>query len=285
MDGVISEHLVQSKREMITQLEGKGIKTSTCIIRKSPTPSSYIIQSRTTGSRTIISNTSIKDISRDEFAKKIEVDKFTETPISESKRKELFQWIHFEGRNVEQAVQQIDWIDDKARREGWRSTLTISVELEKPDREHIDLLMNKGDVVFFSKLFAECRGYNHPVDFLRAMRSHCKSQAALYCTWGSDGAACLQPSGEVIHAAAPRLSQVKDSVGAGDTFIGGVIATLLQGMLYSSSLEFACKLATCKVAQQGFDGLAEAMTIKNNNNLISCTNTTTSNNINVSKAE
>ncbi|KAI7851861.1 Ribokinase-like protein [Circinella umbellata] len=235
----------ESSREMMTQLENKGIKTSTCIVRKSPTPSSYIIQSRATGSRTIISNTTIEDITRDEFARKFEAEKFTETPISGSERKVPFQWIHFEGRNVEQA----------------------------------------GDVVFFSKLFAERRGYNHPVDFLRAMRLHCKLRAALYCTWGSDGAACLQPSGEEIHAAAPQLSQVRDSVGAGDTFIGGVIATLLQGMSYLSSLEFACKLATCKVAQQGFDGLAEAMTIKNKNNLMSCANTTGSTNICVSKTE
>ena len=54
-----------------------------------------------------------------------------------------FQWIHWEGRNVNHAAQQIDWIDAKARREGWRSGLTISVELEKPDRKHIDSLMSK----------------------------------------------------------------------------------------------------------------------------------------------
>lgn len=40
---------------LLEELESKGIKTSTCLFRKEPTPSSYIIQSSKTGSRTIIS--------------------------------------------------------------------------------------------------------------------------------------------------------------------------------------------------------------------------------------
>ncbi|KAI9264045.1 Ribokinase-like protein [Phascolomyces articulosus] len=246
-------------RQLIAQLETKGIKTSTCIFRKTPTPSSYIIKSRATGSRTIISCTTMEDISRDEFSRKFEMASLTKTLSFESDGKAPFRWIHFEGRNVDQAVQQIDWVDEKAQREGWRTSLTISVELEKPDREHIDWFMAKGDVIFFSKLFAEHRGYSHPADFLRAIRSQCKQQATLYCTWGALGATCLQPNGEEIHASAPLLSQVKDTIGAGDTFIGGIIVTLLRGMSHMSSLKFACELATRKVAQQGFDGLADAM--------------------------
>ena len=54
-----------------------------------------------------------------------------------------FHWVHFEGRNIDQAVQQIDWLNNKAITQGWRDQLIISVELEKPDREHIDWLMPK----------------------------------------------------------------------------------------------------------------------------------------------
>jgi ketohexokinase len=70
---------------------------------------------------------------KDEFIGKIET-LFKDVPLS---------WVHFEGRNVEEAVKQIDWLDNKARQEGWRSQLRISVELEKPDRPHIDTLLNK----------------------------------------------------------------------------------------------------------------------------------------------
>lgn len=120
----------------------------------------------------------IEDITLDEFARQFE----------------MARWVHFEGRNIDQVVQQIDWLDAKASRENWRSLLTISVELEKPDRENIDLLMPRvciyifreisqwwltfntpqGDIVFFSKLFAERRGYTDPAAFLRSVRQQCK---------------------------------------------------------------------------------------------------------------
>lgn len=41
---------------LLAQLESKGVKTSSCFYRKSPTPSCYIIQCKDTGSRTIISS-------------------------------------------------------------------------------------------------------------------------------------------------------------------------------------------------------------------------------------
>lgn len=74
----------------------------------------------------------------EEFAKEIEA-KMRTLPD----RMPPFNWIHFEGRNIDQVVQQIDWLDNKAITEGWRDQLIISVELEKPDREHIDWLMPK----------------------------------------------------------------------------------------------------------------------------------------------
>jgi ketohexokinase len=52
-----------------------------------------------------------------------------------------YAWVHFEGRNIDNTVQQIDWLSSKAQQEGW--SLKISVELEKPDRPDIDLLLAK----------------------------------------------------------------------------------------------------------------------------------------------
>lgn len=90
--------------------------------------------------------------------------------------KQHFTWIHFEGRNIDNAVQQIDWMHNKAIRENWRDRLTISVELEKPDRENIDALLAKGDVVFFSKLFAEKRGFSDAPSFLKAYSARCRPE-------------------------------------------------------------------------------------------------------------
>ena len=50
-----------------------------------------------------------------------------------------------------------------------------------------------------------------------------------------------------------------DAIGAGDTFIAGIIFSLLRNMSLSLSLQLACELASRKVAQQGFSGLAQAI--------------------------
>lgn len=74
----------------------------------------------------------------------------------------MARWVHFEGRNIDQVVQQIDWLDAKASRENWRSLLTISVELEKPDRENIDLLMPRVCIYIFREISQWWLTFNTP---------------------------------------------------------------------------------------------------------------------------
>lgn len=93
-------------------------------------------------------------------------------------------WAHFEGRNILETISQIDWLNDKATKEGWRHQLVISVELEKPLRQGIELLIEKvnikpcashiclynhmqADIVFFSKIFAQHHGFKDATSFLR----------------------------------------------------------------------------------------------------------------------
>ena len=51
------------------------------------------------------------------------------------------------------------------------------------------------------------------------------------------------------------------TIGAGDTFIAGMLYTLLvhENWLLPQKLAFANQLAGCKVAQEGFAGVAEVM--------------------------
>lgn len=88
-----------------------------------------------------------QDITKDEFARKFEMSSITKTMSFEFDARPAYSWVHFEGRNVYETAAQIDWLEAKAKREGWRSQLTISVELEKPDRPHIDILLTR--VIFF----------------------------------------------------------------------------------------------------------------------------------------
>ncbi|CAO3584131.1 unnamed protein product [Absidia cylindrospora] len=248
----------EASSQLVSSLEEMGIKSKACIHRKTPIPSSYIIQSATSGSRTIISCNKTTDLTKEEFIRKFDVASISKT-MAFSDRQAPYSWVHFEGRNIDNVVEQIDWLESKAKQEGWRSQLIISVELEKPDRPDIDLLLSKGDVVFFSKLFAQTRQYDHPRDFLRSIQPQCKSGATLFCTWGEGGATCLSSSGEILHASALPVHKVVDSVGAGDTFIAGIIFCLCRKVNTLTALKFACEMASRKVTMVGFNGLADMM--------------------------
>ncbi|RUS23869.1 Ribokinase-like protein, partial [Jimgerdemannia flammicorona] len=222
-------------KKVSSDLEIHGVKTSTCVFRKKAVnPSSYIIHNKQNGSRTIISYNDTDDITIDEFKKKIEYASITKT-ISFADTSATFNWIHFEGRNVENVAKMIDWIDAKASGEGWRGSLTISVEFEKPDREGLDSLLHKVDILF-------------------------GIEAIAFCTWGSSGASLFTlTTKEIVHASALPVHQVIDGVGAGDTFIAGIIYTLCRSFTPLNALKFASELASRKVAQNGFHGLAENM--------------------------
>lgn len=84
-----------------------------------------------------------QEISKDEFARKVEMSNIQKTMSFEFDTRPPFSWVHFEGRNVFETAAQIDWLEAKATREGWRHELTISVEIEKPDRPHIDILLTR----------------------------------------------------------------------------------------------------------------------------------------------
>ncbi|KAI8579028.1 hypothetical protein K450DRAFT_243519 [Umbelopsis ramanniana AG] len=238
---------------LLLGLENQGVHTSTCVFHDhGVNPSSYVIHAANTGTRTIISYNEAQDITLSDFQQKVE------TAMSDTKQH--FTWVHFEGRNIDNAVQQIDWMHNKAIKENWRDRLTISVELEKPDRENIDTFLDKGDVVFFSKLFAEKRGFSDAPSFLKAYSTRCRPKSILFCTWGAQGATCLQrATNQILSAPALNIDQVVDTVGAGDTFTAGVIYGLSHGFNVLDVLTFSCELAGRKVAQTGFDQLKQQL--------------------------
>ena len=59
------------------------------------------------------------------------------------------------------------------------------------------------------------------------------------CTLGADGAIAVGSDGEVTRAAAPRVSRVVDTNGAGDAFMAGFLAAHLRGRSLAERLEAA----------------------------------------------
>ncbi|SAM05286.1 hypothetical protein [Absidia glauca] len=232
---------------VVASLEDKGINTKTCTYRQIPIPSTVIIQNSHCGSRTVIASNERIDLTKDEFIghfSRASVNKTMEAPYS---------WVHFECRSVYTVLDQIGWLETKAMQEGWRSQLTISLDLDNPTLLDIELLFPKADVVFFSKTFAQSRHFYHPKDFLRSIYPQCKSG------WGEGGTTCLLNPDELIHASAIPTHDVVDPAGAKDTFIAGIIFCLCRHLSAMTALKFSCEMANRKVGKMGFDGLAELM--------------------------
>ncbi|XP_011496364.1 PREDICTED: ketohexokinase-like isoform X2 [Ceratosolen solmsi marchali] len=118
-------------------------------------PTSVVILSMSTGSRTIIHH--------DQNQTEITLSDFEKLNL------ENYSWIHFEGRNISEVLLMMQHIENYNKSVTQRDSetneklsrytpITISVELEKKRPELLDLLPY-ADVAFISKDFAKSRGY------------------------------------------------------------------------------------------------------------------------------
>ncbi|RJE19934.1 pfkB family carbohydrate kinase [Aspergillus sclerotialis] len=209
--------------------------------------SSYIIKSQSSGSRTIVNYNELPEMTVDEFRKI--ADKLG--PQS--------NWFHFEGRIPDIILACIQYLRQKF------PAVRISVEAEKPARPGLQELAVEADVVFYSKSWAQGKGYQSAEECLRKQAELTRKASLLCCTWGQDGAFALETgSGNLIHRPAhsgPGF-KVVDTIGAGDTFIAGMLYSLLyqdQKWDLSQKLSFANRVAGMKVAQEGFLGLERSL--------------------------
>ncbi|KAI1663036.1 Ribokinase-like protein [Daldinia decipiens] len=127
-------------------------------------------------------------------------------------------WFHFEGRIPEITLQCIRHL-----RRSFSNT-RVSVEVEKPGREGLEDLAAEADVVFYSRTWAESKRYG----------------SAQQCLSAQSGVGR------------------KATVGAGDTFIAGMLFGLLchhEDWDTEKKVQFAVQLATRKVQRDGFGGL------------------------------
>ncbi|KAI1815014.1 Ribokinase-like protein [Poronia punctata] len=219
---------------------------SRCIFRQAnqEPASSYIIRSAATGSRTLVNYNNLDEMTFQEFVAAVD-----------DLDSEAATWFHFEGRIPATTLQCVQWL----RRS--RPKARVSVEVEKPGREGLEELAAVADVVFFSRSWAENKRYKTAEECLGGQSANVRGGSYLFCTWGSQGAACLLPDGTTESSPATLPGQtihVIDSVGAGDTFIAGILfGFLCHGGDWDlrAKLGFAVQLATRKVQQEGLDNL------------------------------
>ena len=128
--------------------------------------------------------------------------------------------------------------------------LPISLELEKA-REGIEYLFEFPQLLLCSRGFARYYGFDAPQDFLLWMRERAP-QAEVMVAWGENGAYGLDETATLCHAPAQPPLQVRDTLGAGDTFNAGIIAARLDDAPLAEALQFACGLAGRKCGVVGF---------------------------------
>lgn len=198
-------------------------------------PTSYITLNRATGSRSIVHYRNLPEYT---------VSPFFKIDLAP------FDWLHFEGRNCMDTAAMLAWA--KKLHPG----KPISLEIEK-ERPFLEQLFPFPDVVFFSRAFAEGRGFSDPEAFLAEVASWVP-QAVAVLGWGAEGAYLRDPAadGACQHIPSRPVASVVDSVGAGDTLIAGVIHARLSTQSWPEAVTFGARLAERKIAQSGFEDLA-----------------------------
>lgn len=218
-------------------LELHGISTAASRLAVTGSaPVSCILLNAGTGSRTIIHHRDLPEYSLDDFCS-LELDSF--------------DWLHFEGRNVQAVSKMLEWARD------CYPSIPCSLEIEK-QRPGIEALFGLTQVLLFSRGYAEDRGHLTPEGLLQEVHREFPG-ADLFCTWGAEGAVVLDRAGRLTKEAAHVPDRVVDTLGAGDTFNAAVIDGYIAGREVDTILREACMLAGEKCARIGFDDLVRPL--------------------------
>ncbi|MEN8178468.1 MAG: PfkB family carbohydrate kinase [Pseudomonadota bacterium] len=222
-------------QSILNDLAVYGIDAQACRqYSQGKNPTSYIILSQSSGSRTIVHYRDLPEYLASDF-----------TRIDTAQ----FDWVHFEGRNVSETREMMRYLKQK---DPFRR---ISLEVEK-DRDGMDSLFPLPDLLLFSKAYSLAQGHADAASLFSAIRP-CNKQALLVCAWGEQGAWLQHLDGRVDHAPAFSPSRIIDTLGAGDVFNAGMIDGLLRGHTAGEALTDAVRLAGIKCGCRGFDGLVE----------------------------
>jgi ketohexokinase len=193
--------------------------------------------SSATSSRTITYTNPVPELSFDELWT-------TLAPLYHPASQSKVKWIHFEGRNPDTVVQVLQKI---AQTDSDR--IRLSVELEKPARTQLLQVESLADVVFYSQEWARHYGFTDAQAFLQSRASFAKPGAAMFCTWGADGAAVYDATThQMSFAKPPVIARVQDTVGAGDTFNAGVLYAFSLHKTPKEAVEYGCRMAALKVS-------------------------------------
>lgn len=239
---------------IIESLPDVNIECSLFRTDRQEAASSYIIQSQANRSRTIVSINELQEMQVSEFCQKV-----LQVAPTDGEHGQKRTWFHFEGR-----IPDVTYSCAEFLRKHFPHA-RVSVECEKPERTGMADVAKLADVVFYSKIWAEKNGFTNARSFLEAQCVDRREGAILCCTWGSGGAMAVKKGVEDswadVKAWKGETTNVVDTIGAGDTFVAGMLFSLNnhEDWPLQRKLEFANELAGRKVLQEGFGNLGASM--------------------------
>ena len=142
----------------------------------------------------------------------------------------LYKLVHLEGRtNVGEMTNMLLHITE------WNKTAShkvfTSFEMEKPN--DYGIIPTLVDIVFVSSEYAQSRGYKDMQSATLGISEKIREGSIIVCTWGAKGACgglkkalSLKQQDLVFSEAFPPEGGVKDTLGAGDCFIGACLFAL-----------------------------------------------------------
>ncbi|KAH8270262.1 hypothetical protein KR018_006351 [Drosophila ironensis] len=231
-------------RALLEDLRKREIGTKHCPETEKDPPFSSIILTQDRGTRTIIHcNKNYPESTYEDFS---QID------LSQ------YGWVHFEAHNPSQVSKMIASVREHNRRTG--QSIRISLDFES--RYDLNLeLCQPCDFVVFSKELASQKGWTTARETVEGLAADLPVNAprpTIICPWGSDGAVCLDASGNFHKVPAHKPAKIVDTLGAGDTFMAGFIyGTLVAQRNLTDAIDFANSVASHKISGFGYDHIAQ----------------------------
>ncbi|XP_020801375.1 ketohexokinase [Drosophila serrata] len=228
-------------RVLLEDLRRRGIGTRNCPLTSRDPPFSSVILSQDTGSRTIIHCN--KDYPQTTWEDFIKID------LS------YYGWVHFEARNTTHTAKMMQSIREYDRKTGQRTF--ISLDFETRYDQNLELC-HPCDYVIFSKELATDKGWTTPQQTCQELAADISGNGSkkpiIICPWGSDGAVCLDSSGNFHKCSSYQPEKVVDTLGAGDSFVAGFIkATFEDQRCLREAVDYANRIASRKIEGFGYD--------------------------------
>lgn len=193
-------------------------------------PTSYILLNEKNGSRSIVHYRDLPELT---------FEHFKTIPL------EQFNWVHFEGRNIDQTKLMLEYLND------YDTEIASSIEFEK-HRQGIEDLYPLSNTLIFSKEYCLAVSGNDPETFLKGLHKTYPNKT-LILAWGDKGSYGVNKGQDVVFSPAIKQLNVVDTIGAGDTFNAGIIDSCIKAKSLIDTLEASNKLASYKISVSGFD--------------------------------